>query len=243
MYKVAICDVDVNYRKRVKDIIMKHKREEDEIAFYEYDSGEELIKNSWRQHELLFMDIKLKGIDGYKTAKLLRQENETLVLVFCTNCTNPMPDLFKVRPYRYIIKDAEDKMLKLEIADILEEVKKGLQQKYLNVTSDGRVVRIPIKSILYISVIKRGASIHLYSNTHKPEVICRESIRELYAVLEEDGFEYAHNSYIVNLANIIMVRKNIIELEDHTELNISRSKQKNFDKSFSDFLDLKYKRK
>lgn len=35
---------------------------------------------------------------------------------------------------------------------------------YLNVTEDGKIRRIPINQILYVSVIKRGAIVHQYSN-------------------------------------------------------------------------------
>ena len=44
MYKIAICDDDKRYRKTIREII-EHKNSlpENEIRFYEYESGNELL--------------------------------------------------------------------------------------------------------------------------------------------------------------------------------------------------------
>ena len=65
----------------------------------------------------------------------------------------------------------------------------------------------------------------------------------LYGQLSEMGFAYAHNSYIVNMANIIHISKNVITLKDNTELNISRSRKVLFDEAFSIYLHKRYKRR
>lgn len=47
MYKIAICDDDKRYRKTIREII-EHENSlpENEIRFYEYESGNELLKHS-----------------------------------------------------------------------------------------------------------------------------------------------------------------------------------------------------
>lgn len=243
MFKIAICDDDINYRTRVKNLIVKITDFCPDIFFYEYSSGEELIKDVNQMHNLLFLDIQMGEMDGNETAKVFRKLNRDAILIFCTNFQNPTPESFKVQPYRYIMKDLQDQMLKEEMPDIIREMERKTEIRYLNVTEDGNLSRIPVKQILYVSVVKRGALIHQYSENGTKEICCRETVKEIYDRLLYEGFEYAHNSYIVNMANIIHVSKNVITLKDKTELNISRSKQKNFDSSFSKFLRLRYKRK
>lgn len=243
MFKVAICDDDKLYRKIVRKMVDQYSGNAEDVIFYEYSSGEELLKDVHQMHDLLFLDIQMPKTDGNETAKVFRNINKEAVLVFCTNYQNPTTESFKVYPYRYIIKDINDRMLEEEMPDIIHEMIIHTKVQYLDITEDGNIYRIPINQILYISVVKRGSVIHQYSETADKEINCRESVKEIYIRLSEMGFEYAHNSYIVNLANIIHVRKNILTLKDNTELNISRSKQKGFDNSFSDFLRLRYKRK
>lgn len=66
MYKIAICDDDKRYRKTIREII-EHKNSlpENEIRFYEYESGNELLKHTDILHELVFIDIRMPGI-GWK---------------------------------------------------------------------------------------------------------------------------------------------------------------------------------
>lgn len=73
MYKIAICDDDKRYRKTIREII-EHKNSlpENEIRFYEYESGNELLKHTDILHELVFIDIRMPGLDGNQTALKLR---------------------------------------------------------------------------------------------------------------------------------------------------------------------------
>ena len=69
MYKIAICDDDKRYRKTIREII-EHENSlpENEIRFYEYESGNELLKHTDILHELVFIDIRMPGLDGNQTA-------------------------------------------------------------------------------------------------------------------------------------------------------------------------------
>lgn len=243
MFKVAICDDDKNYRKIVKETISRYSSKIEGITFYEYSSGEELLADTHQMHNLLFLDIQMAKMDGNEAAKKFRTANKSAVLVFCTNYQNPTTESFKVQPYRYIMKDLRDRMLAEEMPDILNEMMIRSEILYLTVTEDGKVSRIPVDQILYVSVAKRGSVIHKYSNAVDREINCRETVGELYGQLSEMGFAYAHNSYIVNMVNIIHISKNVITLKDNTELNISRSRKVQFDEAFSIFLHKRYKRR
>ena len=35
-------------------------------------------------HDILFLDIQMPGMDGMETAKMLRQDNENMILIFVT---------------------------------------------------------------------------------------------------------------------------------------------------------------
>lgn len=46
MYKIAICDDDKRYRKTIREIVEhENSLHENEIRFYEYESGNELLKH------------------------------------------------------------------------------------------------------------------------------------------------------------------------------------------------------
>ena len=105
MYKIAICDDDKRYRKTIREII-EHKNSlpENEIRFYEYESGNELLKHTDILHELVFIDIRMPGLDGNQTALKLRNYNKDAVLIFCSSYFEPTVDSINFgQPFRYII--------------------------------------------------------------------------------------------------------------------------------------------
>ena len=85
MYKIAICDDDKNYREKIEKVIETEGiLPKSEIRFYEYESGKELLKNADILHDLVFMDMRMPGLDGNKSVLKLREYNRAAILVFCS---------------------------------------------------------------------------------------------------------------------------------------------------------------
>lgn len=238
MYKIAICDDDRCYRRKLTEILKQHCDKENGpvLDYYEYSNGEDLLKAMDKlQHDVVFLDVQMPGFDGNETARLLRERNKEAIVVFCTNYYSLTPETIKVRPFRYILKDLDDKTLRSEMPHILSEMLKQARHRYITVSGQDFVRRIPVNEILYISKAKHGAVITIYEGTESTVMKCKETVGELYGDLQKEGFEYAHNSYIVNLANVISRDKQIIMLKDHSQLNIARSKKHLFEESMVRF--------
>ena len=151
MYKIAICDDDKRYRKTIREII-EHENSlpENEIRFYEYESGNELLKHTDILHELVFIDIRMPGLDGNQTALKLRNYNKDAVLIFYSSYFEPTVDSINFgQPFRYIMKDLHDTSLRREIAAIMTEVKRRFLNDYaVTVTSAGEKKSIKEGKIL-----------------------------------------------------------------------------------------------
>ena len=59
-------------------------------------------------------------------------------------------------------------------------------------------------------------------------ISCKMNLDEMYEMLKDYGFEYAHNSYLVNLKYVTRKTTTELELIDGTHLSISRSKENSF---------------
>lgn len=141
------------------------------------------------------------------------------------------------QPFRYIMKDLHDTSLRREIAAIMTEVKRRFLNDYaVTVTSAGKIIRIYLENILYVSRAKRGCEITIVKEQEKETVRCREAFGELYEQLKDQGFAQAHYSYIVNLGKVEGLEKGVLRLKCGIELNVSRAKKEEFTEALFEYL-------
>lgn len=244
MYKIAICDDDADYieylAKKIENI-MDHK---EQMLIYKYLSGEEFLRDLENKFDLVFMDMQMDKISGIKAAIKFRESNKEAVLVFCTGVQLPKPEFFDVQPFRYLMKNYEEEKIDKEIENIVYKMIENKKEVFIIVCSDSKVNKISIDDITYISNLKRGCCVHLFSRKDGKsyEIVSNKKLKDIYMELKEQFFEYAHNSYIVNFKSIIGIRNDVITLEDLTSLNISRSKKNVFHSRFAEYIGEKYRR-
>lgn len=94
------------------------------------------------------------------------------------------------------------------------------------------LARLYTKDILFISRNKDKSRVHVIEEAihfgFEKKVSCKMRLDEMYEILKDYGFEYAHNSYLVNLRYVIRKTNMELELIDGTHLSIARTKEKNF---------------
>ncbi len=232
MYYVAICDDDKRFVQYVKRIILSSGLDESEVFFYEYYSGEELIEKCKTQDniDLLILDMQMKKINGDETAKQFRIRFPMSILVFCSGSCQPTVKCFEAAPFRYLLKEYTDKRMQQEMKIIIQEMKNKKTEPYIVGNRHYNTVKLKPEEILYIAISKHGSNIYACPNIKKYDfennITCKERVDELYPILKDYGFAYAHNSYIVNLKYIRRKTTTELELVDGTILSIARSKEK-----------------
>ncbi len=97
---------------------------------------------------------------------------------------------------------------------------------------------------LFLNVLDLGYSlIHENSKDYSFEnrITTKKKLPELYEELKDFDFEYAHNSYIVNLHYVIKMKsEGVLKLCNGCELNVSRSRLPDFRKALSRVMGEKY---
>lgn len=246
MFRIAICDDDREFIRYLKEKILAVMKPDDKIDFWEFHSGEELLRGLYGRKEcdILFLDVQLPRMDGYTVAKKFREKYNAAVLIFCSGVTFPTPESFKVTPYRYLLKQYSARQMEKELQEIAAYLIKKKEQPYIWGCFEKTRYRLSLDDILYLSIAKRGCTVHLLPNSVSArlsgEMMCQEKLADLYAVIKDYGFAYAHNSYVVNLKYVTKRSMTELELTDGSILNISRSRGKNFEAEFVRYLASKY---
>ncbi len=246
MYYIAICDDDSNFIKYIKNILLKSGLKEEEVFFYEYNSGEELIDsiNTCEKIDLLILDMQMKKIDGNGTARFFRNQFSSSVIVFCSGVYLPTVESFETTPFRYLLKEYTDERMIRELKVVVQEVKNRLIEPVVIGKWNYNTVKLKLEEILYISIARNGSNIYVNPKIIKYEfenhIKSKRRLPEIYSVLKDYGFEYAHNSYIVNLNHIKRKTTKELELSDGIVLSIARSKEKQLRVAFAKYKAQKY---
>ena len=245
MINIAICDDDLRYIQYVKKKLIEAGLNENETSFYEYMSGTALLNTFPRiEFDLLILDVQMDDMDGNEVAQRFRENYINTILVFCSGVYNPTPESFKVSPYRYILKQYTDEKMLLELREIVDFVKKKKQMPTISVHYFSNAVELTPDEILYISIAKRGSNVCVCPDVTRIKLeekfISNYSVKQLYEMLKDYNFAYAHNSYIVNMKHIKSKTLNDLEMINGDILTISRARRKEFHKRMADYFESKY---
>lgn len=249
MYRIAICEDDKRYIDFLKKIIIDANMiEPEKILFFEFCSGEQFFLCQNIEFDLIILDIQMEKMDGYQIAMKIREADKRSLLVFCSGVEQPKPISFKVNPFRYLLKSFTDIEMLTEMQEILEEMIKRKEYPYIlcKYRSGNEKIKVYADSILFISIKKNKCEVHTIGKINEyclgESVIANMSLDDICEVFNEKcGFVRMHYSYTINMMYVIAVETQCVRLKDGTELNIARSKMKEFKQVYAKFLAAKYK--
>ncbi len=246
--RIAICDdyqEDIEY---LRQLILECEICPKEVELSVFYTGEELLKN-FSKFNLIFLDIKLNGINGIQTAELIRLKDQEVPIVFFTNFDLQTSKVIKTHPIHYLIKRDSMEQNKAMIHDVLKKVCNQEEVPRLFVAYGGKTFILPLSDILYISILDKGTAIWLtderrleiFGELKRNQDLMAQTIKSgvkletYYEKLKNNGFIYAKKSYIINAQLIISRYKDSVLLKGGYELTIARSKKKQFDDQFTEF--------
>lgn len=235
MYRIAICDEDDRFITDMKDYILRAGMKLDDTEFYEFSSGKDFVNQMkyLRSCELLILERQTEEIDGHAVARQFRKIYPDSLLVYCSSSENPTDETIKTLPYRYFLKSYSDEKMLSEIREVVEKMVQPRKIPYITGVNHKSIVKLLPEDILYIENCKRGSEIHICKRvkaySFEDKIRTRLKLSELHERLKTYGFEYAHNSYIVNLNYVSKFSmKGVLKLTEGDELNVSRSKLPKF---------------
>lgn len=217
MLNVAICDDEPQMATDVENILAKYNPTLFTISAY-YNPAK-LAKDL---HHLTFdffiLDIELSHQSGIELAKIIRDHDYNVPIIFLTNYSEYMEDVFQVQTFDYILKPASP----TNLFPVLDKV-----IKYLNIDtghfsfSSNRIVHnLKLSDIVFFEKQRRQVIIHTKSAIFTTNMTTSAILEQIDA-----DFVQVHNSYIINTLYIEEVSSTFVILSyagNSTEIPISR---------------------
>lgn len=191
--KIAIIDDEKVWRRKAKQEIDKYlKIIEEPSQIFMYTSGEQFLERA-EAFDMVFMDIEMDGIDGFKTTNAYKQMFPKCLVAILTTHSEFSRIGYKVNAFRYIEKEK-----------MAEEIKEALSSGIMVLEKDKKIsfhivnigeMQLAINDILFIETAKRNVRIH----TREQQYLSNRTLSDLERELNKYGFYFVHKSILVNL--------------------------------------------
>jgi DNA-binding LytR/AlgR family response regulator len=228
MMTLAICDDDRDYTAELRKQIIGYFGKMQQIDFMNFHSGAALAQSLLVEHkkfDAIFLDVIMPEHDGIKIAKILREKNITIPIIFVSTSRDYIVDGYYVDALAYVVKD--DKRLTVEQAlDKLMKLRKLSEREFLHVRNDKRSYVIPFSEILTVEKDARKTVITRMKKAKGETIYTNQPISQLAQQISEhsDFTIYYHSSYL-NAANIKDFNKkaSTVTMKDGSVIFVSRA--------------------
>lgn len=173
-----------------------------------YNSAISAIKDL-REHpaDLIFLDIQMPELSGTEFARILPKETK---IIFTTAFSQYAVDGYKVNAIDYLMKPVSYEEFVRAATKALEwftAVRRNetyLQDRFMLVKSDYKLIRVPLDDIIYIEGLKDYVRIYL-ANGEK--IVSLMNMKKLEDFLPQPEFMRTHRSYIVHMNKIKLIER------------------------------------
>ncbi len=217
IYQIAVCDdndADADY---ISELVKQWAQERHcSIQLDSFPSAEAFLfrYEEKRDFDILLLDVEMGEMDGVTLAKRLRQDDQTLQIIFITGYSDYIAEGYEVSALHYLVKPVLTEKLFAVLDRALNKLRANERCLLLSIAKE--TIRIPLHEIRYAEVLHNYITIHA-----REEYTLKKTLSELEKELD-DGFFRLGRSCIVNLGYIRKVTRTEVLLTDGSCLPLPR---------------------
>ena len=205
---------------------------EDELPaakFFTFSSGEAFLE-TWRagNYDLIVLDMFMPGKLGIDVARVIRETDMDVRLVFCTTSNEFASESYEVAANYYLQKpisvDSVKRMLKMIRLDHYEN------NRFIRLPDNQRVI---LRNIIYSEYYNHVIIVHCKNGE---TIQTRMSQTEWEAFLSEHSYLYSSSKgIVVNFHEVLKQDSNMFLMSDGSQVPISRRKAKEVGERYTSF--------
>lgn len=231
MVRIAIVEDEAVYAQQLEQYLEQYASEHDlTVRITRFEDGLSIAENYHPEWDIIFLDIRMKHLDGMEAARRIRQQDGCVILIFITSMAQYAIHGYEVDAQDFILKPVSYSQLSLRLDKAMRLLRRDAQ-KYLILPFDGRKEKVAVSDILYVEVQNHNIRVV----TQKRGYLLRGTLQEMEEQLADCHFSRCNNCYLVNLQNVTSLMKDSVMVGEH-ELAVSRPKKKQFMQDLSDYL-------
>ena len=217
-YRIAIIDdnpIDIAYVTTLverwsqnRHICIQMENSPSAEAFLFLYSGDK----AW---DILLLDIEMGETNGIELAKMIRQENNNIQIIFITGYPDFISEGYDVSALHYLMKPVSEEKLYTVLDKAIINLNKS--EKSLCIAFNRQTEYVPLSQIYYIEAQRQYIAIYTNEKTYR----MKASLSDTEKLLDEYFFK-CQRSFLVNLRFVKRITPTYIILKNNAEVPISR---------------------
>lgn len=235
MIRIGICD-DVIEQLQLQEEILRNITHQlclnAEVGCFQ--SGEDLLCEIEQKGsmDIILLDIEMGGINGVETARMIREKDSRVILIFISFYDQYCKEMISVQPFAFIDKPVSEKQLEAVMKRALKVL--GEKEQIFEYTYKKVPRKILIRKIRYFESDKREINIYstdgIYSFYKKLDEV------EMQIEKMDVKFLRISKSYLVNMNYVKEFRYEKVVMDDGKELRIGPTYKDKIRKSYLEMM-------
>ncbi len=222
MIRIALCDDDNTalhgLKQRIAAFMQKACRD---YTIETFLSGESML-GCGECFDIVFLDIKMKALNGIETAKELRRVCNRSLIVFVTALRDYVFDAFDVSAVNYLLKPIDEVKLNATLERMLTRLDDE-QGQCIMVNINGGMKRLLIAGIYYCEIVNHDVFIYSDQGTDR----FQGKTLELELQLNTSFFR-CHRGYIVNMRHVTGYKDGMAQMSGGERIPVSKRRHADF---------------
>ena len=237
---IAICDDEIYVTNKINELIttlcQKHNYIVSIDIFYNGTKLTDFIKQG-KHYDIIYLDIQMDGLDGIKTAEIIRKYDVSVILIFITNYDSYAKKAFEVAAFRFIDKPIDKELFEKYLLSAIEQI--NTTTVYFEYQYNKTCYALPIKNIMYFQ--SEGRTTYIITDNSVSNMIRKyyEKLSDIEKRLSQSGisFLYPNQSFLVNPMYVKIFKSDLLILCDGSNISISRGKRNEVKTKYFDYMD------
>ncbi|MEE5994262.1 MAG: LytTR family DNA-binding domain-containing protein [Oscillospiraceae bacterium] len=208
-----------------------------EIEIDKFSCAEDFLRN-YRplRFTIIFMDIYMNGMTGIEAVEMIRQKDNSSIIIFFTTSEEHRADAFHCHAYDYLIKPVQKESLFRTLDDLLR-IKTMTNEPKLIFSSNRRAYSLPYAEIVYIRTESNGSNYLVITDHAGSTYRTRMTFSAVSGMLLQDSrFLLLQSGVLVNLEHIAMLKDKYAVLDNGEQLAFSTRKTKEIRQIWQNFM-------
>jgi len=230
--KIAICDDNSECNEKLNKMLQNYMRSSDieKYDIHVYTSGDSLINGfSPHKYDFIFLDVEMPGTDGFNTAKMIRELDLDVDIVFITNLKEGVQRGFDYNAKGYLYKDVTDDQISEKMDKLISERLRSNKDALMKIKLiKGGSVILSLSGIQYFESSSHQISAVSENETH----VFIDTITNLTSKLESKGFIRVNQSNLVNIDYIFNITGSSVTIRKGGKITVGRAYKQAIDSAF-----------